>query len=165
MGIATASGHSKGVENSCVEVPARAWQLLAAHSVVMATAWAGRRYGALTLGVQQASNLPPLVCVSTRCGHIIDPILRDARVFAACAIAPSERVLLRRLHDGASLRGIDAFDGVAMERTRSGLPVVASSLVTLECEIVRHIDLEADHQLYVGRVLACHLREVMQAAC
>jgi flavin reductase (DIM6/NTAB) family NADH-FMN oxidoreductase RutF len=88
-----------------------------------------------------------------------------ARTFSLMALAPTERVLQRRLQESNTLRGMDIFDGVLMERTAAGLPVVASSLVSMECEIVRHIDLEADHQLYAGRVLSCRLREMMQAAC
>lgn len=174
MGIATANGRSRANprpdsksthEFPGIDIPPRALQLLAGHPALVATAWAGRRYACLALGVQQASSTPPLVCVSTRCGEVIDPILRDARTFSLMALAPTERVLQRRLQESNTLRGMDIFDGVLMERTAAGLPVLASSLVSMECEIVRHIDLEADHQLYVGRVLSCRLREMMQAAC
>ncbi|HLP83881.1 MAG TPA: flavin reductase [Phycisphaerales bacterium] len=165
MGIATAKGRSRAENENVVEVPARAWQLLAAHPVAICTAWGGRRFASLALGAQQASNLPPLVCVSSRCGHVIDPVLRDARVFSLCVLGPAERVMLRRLSEGTLLRGMDIFDGIAVDRLQGGLPAVASSPVALECEIVRHIDLEADHQLYVGKITSCRVREMMQAAC
>jgi flavin reductase (DIM6/NTAB) family NADH-FMN oxidoreductase RutF len=150
---------------SRADVSSRAWHALHECAVVIACATSGRRFAAMTLGVSQASQSPTLVAVSTRCGMAIDPALRDARTFSLCTIEPDERVLLRRLAEVPGVRGIDPFDGLRVERTPQGLPVLASARVWIACEIIRHIDLEADHQLYVGRVVDWRLRESMQAAC
>ncbi len=106
-----------------------------------------------------------MVCVATQCGQVIDPVLRDSHVFSVFVLGSGERVLTKRLQEGGTLRGMDIFDGIAVERLQGGLPALASSPVAMECEIIRHIDLEADHQLYVGRITSCRVREVMQAAC
>ena len=166
MGIATAKGRQGAfVEVPSVVVPPRAWQLLAAHPVAICTAHGGRRFATFVLSLQPASNAPPMVCVATQCGQVIDPVLRDSHVFSVFVLRAGERVLTKRLHEGGTLRGMDIFDGIAVERLQGGLPALASSPVAMECEIVRHIDLEADHQLYVGRITSCRVRAVMQAAC
>lgn len=166
MGIATAKGRQRAfVESLSIEIPPRAWQLLAAHPVAMCTSLNGRRYATFVLGVQPASQAPPMLCISSRCGSVIDPVLRDSHVFSVFSLGPGERVLSKRMSEGVSIRGMDIFDGINVERLQGGLPALASSPVALECEVVRHIDLEADHQLYVGRITSCRVREIMQAAC
>jgi flavin reductase (DIM6/NTAB) family NADH-FMN oxidoreductase RutF len=166
MGIATAKGRQRAfVDSLSIEIPPRAWQMLAAHPVAMCTSLNGRRYATLVLGVQPASHAPPLICIASQCGNVIDPVLRDSRVFSVFSLVPSERVLSKRLSDGVTIRGMDIFDGIDVERLQGGLPALASSPVALECEVVRHIDLEADHQLYVGKITSCRVREIMQAAC
>lgn len=166
MGIATAKGRQGAfVEIPSSLVPPRTWQLLTAQPVAMCTSQGGKRFAALVLGVQPASTVPPMICVASQCGHVIDPALRDSHVFSVFTLGPGERVLARRLQEGTTLRGMDVFDGIAVERLQCGLFAPASSSVALECEIARHIDLEADHQLYVGRITSCRVRDIMQAAC
>lgn len=39
----------------------------------------------------------------------------------------------------------------------TGSPVLLRSIVAFDCEVVRHFDLEADHELFVGQVLASRM--------
>lgn len=119
---------------------------------VMTAAHDGMRCGILTRWVQPCSRKPPLVMVSISTGLPIEPIIRDARGFALCQLPACERVLPRRLavpHDRAD----DPFITIPHLSSPSGAPVPARSLLYYDCQLVRHVDLEADHRLYVGRVL------------
>ncbi|MFY7897079.1 MAG: hypothetical protein ACOVP8_12665, partial [Phycisphaerales bacterium] len=79
--------------------------MLIAHPVAMCTSLNGRRYATLVLGVQPASHAPPLICIASQCGNVIDPVLRDSHVFSVFSLVPSERVLSKRLSDGVTIRG------------------------------------------------------------
>jgi flavin reductase (DIM6/NTAB) family NADH-FMN oxidoreductase RutF len=36
----------------------------------------------------------------------------------------------------------------------TGSPLLGRSIVALDCEVLRHVDLEADFEIYVGQVLS-----------
>ena len=40
----------------------------------------------------------------------------------------------------------------------TGSPLLSRSLISLDCEVLRHLDLEADHEIYVGQVLSAVVR-------
>ena len=48
----------------------------------------------------------------------------------------------------------DPFDAIPHRTLSTGAPVLNDSSAAIDCEVVRHFDLEADHELYVGQVLA-----------
>src|SRR5437016_4844197 len=50
-----------------------------------------------------------------------------------------------------------AFDWLEMERLSTGARVLKGAPTVLDCEIFRHLDLEADHELYIGLVVGARL--------
>lgn len=123
---------------------------------VITSAYEGKRSGSPAMSVQLCASEPRLVCVAVRKGHFVEPLIRDSRAFAVCQVEASDRLLLRRFAS-AEFHEIDPFDGIEIGTIVTPSPVPKRSPLVIDCEVVRHIDIEADHQLYVGRVLAARL--------
>jgi flavin reductase (DIM6/NTAB) family NADH-FMN oxidoreductase RutF len=106
--------------------------------------------------VQVCGNEPPLICIAATKGHRVDLLIRDSRAFALCCIPAMERLLIRRFskHHSPESSADEQFDGIACDRLVSGAPILARSLVALDCQLFRQVDLETDHELIVGSVLA-----------
>lgn len=113
------------------------------------------RAGILVGGVQQCAADPILVTVPVRAGHRIDPLIRDSHMFALSAIRPEDRAMRRRFELHLSAEEYhDPFDALPVLTLETGAPILRSSVLALDCEVVRHVDMDADHELYIGRVLA-----------
>lgn len=125
---------------------------------VMSAAFEGRRAGIAIRGVQVCSDEPLLIAVAVRCGHWIEPLIRDSHTFAVWRVDASPQLILKRFAETSRPKLGDPFDGIAHEPLVTGAPIAVSSGLALDCEVVRHVDLEADHELYVGRVLASRVR-------
>lgn len=116
------------------------------------------RAGTLALGVHLCAFEPVLLCVPVRRGHRIEPLIRDSRAFAVCSVSPSDRAMRRRFERFPSAEEYhDPFDAVAVLTLESGAPILESSALAFDCEVVRHVDMDADHELYIGRVIAARL--------
>lgn len=133
----------------------RALCLLPSGLYVMTSAFEGKRAGVLVKSVQACADEPLLISVAARKGHWIEPMIRDSHCFAICRIDPNDKLVVRKFM-GPPLPGDhgDPFDAVATETLSSGAPIIKRSILALDCEVVRHFDLEADHEIYVGQVLA-----------
>ncbi len=126
-------------------LPENMFLLTAAHGV--------HRNGILVSRVQYASSSPPTVVIAVTKGQPLTPIIRDSRSFALCELGAGELFLSRRFNRNPEVNGEDPFLGLSLKETSSGLPVPMSVDSWLECELIRHLDIEADHELYVGRVV------------
>jgi len=134
---------------------APALSLLPSGLFVMTSAFDGERTGARVTSVQVAATEPLLVCVASRKGHRIEPLIRDSHAFAVCLVARTERLVLRKFPpDSPGEEGVDPFDSMLVETMATGSPVIARALAVFDCEVVRHFDMEADHELYIGQVMA-----------
>lgn len=138
------------------DVIARALEQLEGHAYVMTSAFEDQRAGMRVLSVFQCATEPALVCVAAKKGHPIEPLIRDSHCFAICRIDPGQKLALRKFSTEPD-EGHDPFDSFLIHRLSTGSPVLAISSLVLDCEVVRHFDLEADHELFVGQVLAARL--------
>jgi len=136
----------------------KAAELLANGTFVVTAHFEGRRAGIVARAVAVASDEPLLIAVTLRCGHWIEPLIRDSRHFGICRVddpgAPHSALLLRKCGEPSRPRDGDIFDPQQITNLVSSSPILTRSGVAFDCEVTRHIDLEADHELYVGRVLA-----------
>ncbi|MEM7623151.1 MAG: flavin reductase [Planctomycetota bacterium] len=171
-------GHIGNHEGATERVPAAdipasviaALPRLATGMFVMTAKYEDCRSGARVFSVQQCASSPLLIAIALRKGHVVETLIRDSHAFALCEIDPADRLCLRKFPDRAMERdeadpraalaaehetdGVhDPFDAIATRTLRTGAPVLARSPLVLDCEVVRHFDLEADHELYVGLVL------------
>lgn len=121
---------------------------------VLTSAHDSKRAGQIVRWVQRCADDPPLVCVAARKGHPIEPLIRDSHRFGVCRIDPRNKALVRRF---TALRPpderVDQFDAVEVERLVTGSPILRHCVVAVDCQVVRHFDLEADHELYIGLVV------------
>ena len=46
------------------------------------------------------------------------------------------------------------FQSLELHRAATGAPIIAKSLAYLDCEVVRDVDVEADHDIYIGHIVA-----------
>jgi flavin reductase (DIM6/NTAB) family NADH-FMN oxidoreductase RutF len=138
------------IAEACDRLPTGLYLLSAQH--------AHARAGTLALGVHLCAFEPVLICVPVRRGHRIEPLIRDSRSFAVCSVPLSDRALRRRFEAHPSAEEYhDPFDAIPVMRLETGAPVLRSSALAFDCEVVRHVDMDADHELYVGRVLAARI--------
>ena len=120
---------------------------------VMTAAHDGARYGMLARWVQPCSNQPPLVMAAISTGLPIESLIRDSRSFALCQLGDDDR-LLRRRFAGPPDRDDDPFVTIPYRAEETGSPILERALTFLDCQLLRHVDLDADHRLYVGRIVA-----------
>jgi flavin reductase (DIM6/NTAB) family NADH-FMN oxidoreductase RutF len=127
---------------------------------VMTAASDGQAGAVLVKWVQPCSDSPPMVMVALTKGQHIEPMLRNSRAFALCQISETDRFLLRKFTQAGATcgptRALDDDPLVTMTTTLapSGAPVVERAMTYLDCEIVRHVELESDFRIYVGQVHA-----------
>ncbi len=127
-----------------------------------------RRAGMLASWVQQVCFAPPMVSVAVAKGRTIMPLISESRHFGLCQLPEGDRVIMRKFVGGID-PSEDPFLGFDLvPETIGGLPILAKSLAWLQCEVVCHVDVEGDHDIfvgvarsgaYVGGQPAVHLRE------
>jgi len=101
---------------------------------------------------------PPMVVVSVRKGRPIEPIIRDSHAFALSRLDPSEAFIWRKLQK-ADEHADDPLELIDCDALATGSPCIRRALCSLDCEVVRHIDLEGDHELYVGQIVGMRSRD------
>ncbi|MBX3356089.1 MAG: flavin reductase [Phycisphaeraceae bacterium] len=118
---------------------------------ILTAAHGDTRCGAHVRWVQQCARTPPMLLVAIEKGHALSAIIRDSHGFALCQVHRDERVL-KRLFPAMPEHGVDPFISVPHLRTPSGAPVPLRAMSWFDCEMVRHVDIEADTEIYVGVV-------------
>ncbi len=121
----------------------------------MASAHDDDRAGTIVRSVQSCGYELPLICVAVHTGHPIEPIIRDSRCFALSWLDDEHKLVVRKFDSNAEEDLGDPFDALSVESLKTESPVLRGSPLVFDCEVLRHFDLEADHELYVGLVVAC----------
>lgn len=111
----------------------------------------GRRAAIMVKWVQQCADQPPMVMVALPKGQAIEPIVRESRCFALCQISADDRFLLRKFGHGQDDPD-DPLITMLTTTSPSGAPIVERAMTYLDCEIVRHIELDCDFRIYVAQV-------------
>lgn len=120
---------------------------------VLTSAAGGVRSGVLTRWVQPCSLNPPHVMVAVSRGLPVEPLVRDSRAFALCQISQGDKLLQRRFIDPSG-SDEDPFISLPSHTAPSGSPIIDRAMCYLDCELVRHVVLDADYRVYVGLVHA-----------
>ena len=114
-----------------------------------------RRSAVLVSWVQQASFEPPMALVSLMKGRSIVPVIHESRSFALNQIAKDDKMVLRKFGrsgaDGEE-EDDDTLEGFGIARHATGSPVLTRAMSFMDCELVRHIDIDGDHDIYVGLI-------------
>ncbi len=136
----------QGIADALARIPQGLYILTAQHEE--------QRSGILVSWVQQASFKPPMVCVAVGKGRSIMPLISESRAFTLCQIPKGDRVLLRKFSGGSDLKD-DLFLGMELlQVTGAKSPVLGQALSYLSCEVVCHMDIEGDHDLFIGQIRA-----------
>lgn len=103
--------------------------------------------------VQRAALAPHSISLALPKGHIISPIVRDARAFGLCQIPSDDRILDRRFEREPNPDN-DPFDALDVFRLETGAPMLHRAAACLDCRVSMHIDFDADHELFVAEIVA-----------
>jgi flavin reductase (DIM6/NTAB) family NADH-FMN oxidoreductase RutF len=133
----------------------KAWAMLPTALYLLTASYEDTRAGVLVSWVQRCANEPPLLSVSAEKGHTLEPLIRDSRAFGVCRINPEDKFLRRKFSAHRTPDEIgDPFDSLGVELLETGSPILKRSIVAFDCEVVRHFDIDADHELFIGQILA-----------
>lgn len=95
---------------------------------------------------------PLLVSVALPRGPTLAPLVRETGVIGLSLLSQAERYIVKRWVD--KRRGLDdLLDGPESLTLSTGVPLLKRSVLVLEGRVVRHVDLEADHELYVLQIV------------
>jgi len=120
---------------------------------LITTALGDVRDGRIVDRVQQCGTNPPMLLVAMEKGHTLSPLIRDSRTFALSMLDPNERSLPRVFGPDRRL-GDDPFLTYPHQVGALGAPIVTRAVAWFDCEVVRHLDMETNFELYVGVVHA-----------
>ena len=120
---------------------------------LITTAFGETRDGRIVERVQQCGTQPPMLLVAMEKGHPLSPLIRDSRTFAVSLLDPNER-LLQRVFGPDRRIGEDPFLTYPHTVGQLGAPIVTRAAAWFDCEVVRHLDMETNFELYVGVVHA-----------
>lgn len=134
----------KAVGTALAQIPAGLFVLTACHE--------DRRMGMLTTMVQQVCFEPPMVCVAVGKGKPIMPLISESRQFGLCQVSETDKITLRKFAQD-SVPGDDPFLGFELTVGKlTRVPILAHAMSYLECEVACHMDVEGDHDIFVGFV-------------
>jgi flavin reductase (DIM6/NTAB) family NADH-FMN oxidoreductase RutF len=134
----------RGIAGALGRVPSGLFVLTARHE--------DRRAGMLASWVQQVCFEPPMISVAVAKGRPLMPLISESRRFGLCQIAKGEKVILRKFAGGID-PGDDPFLGFDMI-PNTHVPILANVVGWMECELRCHMDVEGDHDLFVGLIKA-----------
>ena len=148
-----------GLDDATLEKLGKAIGRVPSGLFIMTARHEDRRTGMLVSWVQQVCFKPPMVSVAVAKGRSIMPLLSESRQFGLCQLPTDDRIFMRKFAKGVAL-GEDPFLGFDLiEDSVLGLPLLAGSAAYLECELTCHMDVEGDHDIFVGKV---HAGDVLQ---
>lgn len=111
-----------------------------------------RRMGMVTTLVQQVGIAPPMVCVAVAKGRPIMPLISESHRFGLCQLAETDKIIRRKFAAELDMND-DPFLGFDLLASKlPNLPILANALTFLECELTCHMDVEGDHDLFIGAV-------------
>jgi len=120
---------------------------------VMTASFEDDRAAVLVEWVQQCAQSPPMVGVALHKGRPIEPIIRDSGAFALCEI-PRDDSFLERALRRACEHDDDVLESIPHETLVTGSPCITRGGRVFDCQVMRHIDFEADYELYIAQVVA-----------
>jgi 3-hydroxy-9,10-secoandrosta-1,3,5(10)-triene-9,17-dione monooxygenase reductase component len=135
-------GSNSAIENAIAQIPNGLF--------VMTSQSDGRAAAVPVRWVQQCASNPHMVMVALEKGQSIEPIVRESRKFALCQISADDRFLVRKLTQRSE--SDEALVAMMTNAAPSGSPILNRAMSYLDCEIVRHVELDCDYRIYVGQV-------------
>jgi flavin reductase (DIM6/NTAB) family NADH-FMN oxidoreductase RutF len=133
-------------------------ELVPASHFLLTSAFGELRSGVIVRCVQQVAMHPPMLLVAMEKGQALSPVIRDSRNFALCVLARDDRMMLRTFARAPD-QGSDPFLSIPHLVAPGGAPVPLRARGFIACELIRHLDIEADYEVYIGMVHSARLLE------
>jgi 4-nitrophenol 2-monooxygenase / 4-nitrocatechol 4-monooxygenase, reductase component len=121
---------------------------------IVTTELDGRDYGMTVASFASLSLHPPLVLVCIERSVKSHDAIAASRKFGVSILGAGQAEVSNRFASKAD----DKFAGVAVERGDTGVPLIAGALCALDCTVREQLP-GGDHTIFVGEVLATHVRE------
>lgn len=121
---------------------------------ILTAQYKDRRHGMLASWIQQVCFEPPMVSVAVGKGRPIMPLIRDASCFGLCQLPQNDSAIMKKFASGI-LPDEDPFVELKMiDNHDISVPILANVLSYLVCDLVCHMDLKGDHDLFIGSIHA-----------
>ena len=121
---------------------------------VVTTEHEGRPFGLTVASFASLSLHPPLVLVCIEKTVKSHDAIAASRRFAVSILGAEQAEVSNRFASKAD----DKFAGMKVDRGVTGVPLVPGALCSIECSVREQIP-GGDHSIFVGEVLATHVRE------
>lgn len=118
---------------------------------VMGAAFEHKRGGVLVHRVMKCADEPLCIAVAVPKGHRLATLIRDSHAFSISLLEHASKLALKKF---ASEEEGDPYDTFPVRTLATGSPILVNCIGAFDCEVMRHFDLEADHEMYVGQVIA-----------
>jgi flavin reductase (DIM6/NTAB) family NADH-FMN oxidoreductase RutF len=120
---------------------------------VLTTGHGESAVGMLISLVQQISLDPLVIALAVRKGRTMAHALEGPNTrFVLNITAATDKSLLKK-YARETVTGSHAFSGIKHKTLPSGQTVLTDACAYLECELVKIVDFNGDHDLYIGKVL------------
>jgi len=123
---------------------------------ILTAAHGGQSTAMLASWMQQTSFQPPTITIAMAKDRPIVQLITASRKFAVSVVPENDTSLMKRYARGVKLNE-DAFAGMKLSQSPSGLPVFSDAVAWLECSLLKVLEFNADHDLYVAQVTAGQL--------
>lgn len=110
----------------------------------------------LSSWVMQAGFDPPMLTVAVRQDRFVAEWLSQGLPFVLNVLGQQQKGMLSHFGRGFAPEE-PAFDGLAIEHTASGLPMIAGAVGHLECQPMNHLD-SGDHRIFLAEVVGGDLQ-------
>jgi len=161
MLLSPSSRGEKGVDldDAVLEKIGKALGQIPSGLFIMTASHDDRRTGMLASWVQQVCFKPPMVSVAVAKGRPIMPLLSESRQFGLCQLPVDDRLYLRKFAKGVDLSEDPFLSYDLIEDTVLGVPLLSGCAAYLECELTCHMDVEGDHDIFIGKVHAGDIQQ------
>ncbi|MSR69625.1 MAG: hypothetical protein EXS17_04690 [Phycisphaerales bacterium] len=133
-------------------------ELIPSSLFLLTSAYGEMRGGIIVRCVQQVAMQPSMLLIAMEKGQPISPIIRDSRNFALCILTVDDRATPKMFASDRN-QSVDAFLTIPHLVAPGGCPVPLRARGYVACELVRHLDIESDYEVYIGMVHAAALVE------
>ena len=134
-------------------------------SVVIVSAKAGNRQGAMTATAMYASQVPPLLVVSISKTFATYELIEKSKEFAINVIADTQLDLSKKFGATHGYE-VDKFQefGIATEpASKIGAPLVSGCFANIECRVRSSLwEVEGNHAIYVVEAVSFKVKEELR---
>lgn len=134
-------------------------------SVVILSAKADKRQGAMTATAMYVSQVPPLLAVSISKTFATYQLIEKSKEFALNVIADNQLDLSKKF---GSTHGyeVDKFKefGIATEpASKIGAPLISGCFANMECKVKSSLwEVEGNHAIYIAEVVAFKIKDELK---